>query len=126
MSGERGFRTTFEKDGYEILVGRSAKDNDALTFGEAAPDDLWLHAQGHSGSHVVIRNPERLDRLPKPVIEYAALLAARHSKARAARGKVEVHLARARDVRKPRGAPAGTVQLKRFERLRVYPLADAP
>jgi predicted ribosome quality control (RQC) complex YloA/Tae2 family protein len=113
-------------DGWEILVGRAARDNDHLTFRVAAPHDLWLHASGYAGSHVVIRNPETRDDVPRPVIEAAAQLAAHHSKARGARGKVEVHLCRAADVRKPRGVPAGTVQLKRWSGVKVYPRDPFP
>ena len=113
---------TLEIDGHEVLVGRSARDNDELTFRVARQNDLWLHAAGHAGSHVVIRLPD--DRVaPKDVIERAAAHAAFHSKARNARGKVDVHVCRAADVRKPSGAPAGTVQLRRYETVRVYPRA---
>ena len=45
-------------DGREILVGRSSRENDELTFQMAAPDDFWLHAGDYSGSHVVVRNPQ--------------------------------------------------------------------
>ena len=33
-------------DGFEVLVGRSAADNDHLTFRVAAPRDQWLHVAG--------------------------------------------------------------------------------
>ena len=108
-------------EGYEVLVGRSARDNDELTFGVARPRDLWLHAAGHAGSHVVIRVPDSGEDVPRAVIERAAAYAAWHSKARNARGKVEVHVCRAADVRKPRGVPAGTVELRRYDVMRVYP-----
>jgi predicted ribosome quality control (RQC) complex YloA/Tae2 family protein len=108
-------------DGYEVLVGRSARDNDELTFGVARPRDLWLHAAGHAGSHVVIRVSDAGEDVPRAVIERAAAYAAWHSKARNARGKVEVHVCRAADVRKPRGVPAGTVELRRYDVVRVYP-----
>jgi predicted ribosome quality control (RQC) complex YloA/Tae2 family protein len=108
-------------DGYHVLVGRSARDNDELTFRVARPRDLWLHAAGHAGSHVVIRAPESGADIPRAVIERAAAYAAWHSKARNARGKVEVHVCRAADIRKPRGAPAGTVELRRWDVVRVYP-----
>lgn len=114
---------TIDVDGYEILVGRSARDNDELTFRVARPRDCWLHAAGHAGSHVVIRLPDSDDDVPRAVLERAAQYAAYHSKARNARGKVEVHVCRAADVSKPRGVPAGTVQLRRFQSLRVYPRA---
>ena len=76
---------------------------------------------GPAGSHVVVRNPLGLDELPKSVAERAAQLAAWHSKARAARGKVEVHLCRVADVRKPRGFAPGQVLLKRWDAIKVYP-----
>ncbi len=116
----RGYRTV-ELEGFEVLVGKRAQDNDQLTFRVAEPRDFWLHVADYSGSHVVIRNPDDLPALPRAVLERAAALAAWHSKARGARGKVEVHVCRAGDVRKPRGAPAGLVELKRWDVLRVYP-----
>lgn len=109
-----------EADGYEILVGQSARTNDWLTFKEAAPLDLWLHVAGTPGSHVIVRNPDGGD-VPREVVRRAAELAVFHSKARAAKGKVEVHVCRACDVRKPRGAKPGTVELRRWDSVRVYP-----
>jgi len=108
-------------DGFEVLIGRGDEENDLLTFEVAAPEDFWLHvAGGAAGSHVVVRNPEKLDALPQAVLERAAALAAWHSKARAAR-RVEVHVCRVADVGKRRGAPAGEVVLRRWERVRVTP-----
>jgi len=118
-SAERGYREIVI-DGFEVLVGRGARDNDHLTLKVAEPDDLWLHAAGYAGSHVVVRNPERLPELPRHVVEQAAALAAWHSKARGAGGKVEVHVCRAGEVKKPRGYPPGMVVLKRWESLKVY------
>jgi predicted ribosome quality control (RQC) complex YloA/Tae2 family protein len=118
-SAERGYRAV-DVDGFEVLVGRGARDNDRLTLQVAEPDDLWLHAAGYAGSHVVVRNPDALAELPRPVVEKAAALAAWHSKARGAGGKVEVHVCRARDVKKPRGYPAGKVVLKRWDSVKVY------
>jgi predicted ribosome quality control (RQC) complex YloA/Tae2 family protein len=116
----KGWRS-YDVEGFEVLVGKGARENDELSIREAAPNDLWLHAAGFAGSHVVVRNPDRLDRLPREVVEAAAALAAWHSKARTARGKVEVHVCRAADVSKPRGFPPGRVLLRRWDRVRVYP-----
>ncbi len=115
----------FEVEGFEVLVGKGARENDALTFRVAEPNDWWMHAAGCPGSHVVIRNPERLAAAPRAVLERAAELAAYYSKARDARGKVEIHLCRASDVRKPRGLPPGKVEIRRWESIRVYPRAPA-
>ncbi|WP_437984527.1 NFACT RNA binding domain-containing protein [Sorangium sp. So ce117] len=111
---------TLTIDGFEVLVGRGDEDNDALTFEIAEPHDLWLHvAGGTPGSHVIVRNPERVE-VPREVVERAAAVAAWYSKARSA-AKVEVHVCRAGDVSKPRGAPAGLVQLARWKSVRVRP-----
>jgi predicted ribosome quality control (RQC) complex YloA/Tae2 family protein len=126
MAGRGQGRQQIDVDGYEVLVGRSARDNDELTFRIARPRDLWLHAAGHAGSHVVIRVPESDGDVPREVVARAAAHAAWHSKARNARGKVEVHVCRAGDVRKPRGVPAGTVELRRYDVMRVYPREIVP
>ena len=107
-----------------MLVGRGDEDNDHLTFDVAEPRDLWLHvAGGTPGSHVIVRNPDGVD-IPKSVVEIAAAIAAWYSKARAAR-TVEVHICRAGDVKKPRGAPAGLVEISRYKSLRVHPSLPA-
>ena len=116
----KGYRT-LEVEGFEVLVGKGDADNDHLTFGVAEPQDLWLHVAGPAGSHVVIRNPEKLDEAPRAVAERAAQLAAWHSRARGARGKVEVHLCRVADVSKPRGFAPGQVLLRTWKALKVYP-----
>jgi len=110
---------TIRFEGYEILVGRNDEDNDYLTFEVGEPMDLWLHvAGGTAGSHVVVRNPEKLQEMPEEVVERAAELAAWHSKARG-RARVEVHVCRVKDVEKRAGAPAGQVMLRKWWRVRV-------
>ena len=119
MSKGRPYRT-FVVEGYEILVGKGSHENDALTFDVAEPHDVWLHAGGGTpGSHVVIRNPAR-GEVPRGVLEAAASLAAHYSKARGA-PFVKVDWCKRSDVSKPRGAPAGLVELKRFKTLKVAP-----
>jgi predicted ribosome quality control (RQC) complex YloA/Tae2 family protein len=110
--------------GFEVLVGRGDEDNEVLTFEVAEPNDLWLHVGGGTpGSHVVVRNPNRVE-IPREVVERAAAAAAWYSKARAAH-KVEVHVCRAADVSKPRGAPTGLVELARWKSVRVRPALPA-
>ncbi|HXY53986.1 MAG TPA: NFACT family protein [Nitrospirota bacterium] len=95
--------------GWEVLVGKSALGNDYITTKLARPDDLWLHAEGMPGSHVLIRNPGRTD-IPEDVFMKAASLAAFYSKGRKA-AKVPITYAHARFVKKPRGAKPGLVVL---------------
>ena len=111
---------THDIDGYEVLVGQTAKDNDRLTFKVANPNDVWLHVGGGTpGSHVVVRTPEA-GEVPRAVVKKAAELAVKHSKAKNASGKVDVHVCRACDVTKPRGAKPGSVQLRRYDSVKVY------
>ena len=115
---------TIRVQGYEVLVGREAEDNDYLTFEVAEPRDLWLHVGGGTpGSHVVVRNPSGSE-VPREVVEVAAAAAAWYSKARGA-PKVEVHVCRASDVSKPRGAPAGLVELAKWKAVKVKPALPA-
>lgn len=115
----RDYRTR-HLDGFEVLIGKGDRENDILTFKVARPRDFWLHVAGVPGSHVVIRNPDDLDEPPRAVLEQAAALAVRHSKARDAGGKVTVHWCRVADLKKPRRAPPGKVRLKRHEEIKVY------
>ena len=43
--------------GARIYVGRSPRENAEVTFRIARPDDLWFHARGIPGSHVVLQAP---------------------------------------------------------------------
>lgn len=114
-------RRFLSPDGMVVLVGRTAEDNDVLSLKLGAPRDFWLHVSGESGSHVVIRNPDGLDRPPRETVRFAAGLAAGFSKARHG-GQVAVHLATCADVSKPRGLPPGKVQLRRFSTVKAAPL----
>ena len=114
-------RVATSPDGLTVLVGRTARDNDLLSIKLAAPKDFWFHVAGESGSHVVVRNPDNLDALPRETKQFAAALAAGYSKARRG-GKVAVHMARAGDVTKARGLAPGKVHLRRYSTVNASPL----
>jgi predicted ribosome quality control (RQC) complex YloA/Tae2 family protein len=117
-----GFRLLTSTDGFTILVGQTARDNDRLTFKVAAPDDVWLHASGVPGAHVVIRAAEKGTDPPPATLHEAARAAAWFSDARGS-AMVDVQWTRRKHVRRARGAPAGTVLVKRFRIVRVRPMA---
>lgn len=94
--------------GYEAWVGRSAAENDTLTLRHARPFDLWMHARGVPGSHVVLRLPGRQSQPPPAVLDAAASIAAYHSKARGS-SLVPVIVVPRKFVRKPKGAAPGSV-----------------
>jgi len=93
--------------GVAILVGRGAADNDALTVRVARGNDLWLHARGVDGAHVVARLPKGQGPDQETLLD-AAHLAAHFSDARGA-PDVDVAWTRARHVRKARGSAPGAV-----------------
>ncbi len=114
-----GVRRYLSTDGYEILVGRTSRDNDTLTFRLAHPNDLWMHAGDYPGSHVVVRNPTRKEIPHRTIIE-AAQLAGRFSQA-SEDAKVVIHYTERKFLSKPKGAAPGLVRLSRFRSLTVEP-----
>lgn len=114
-----GARNYISSDGFEMLVGKGAKDNDFLTFRVAKSQDLWLHAADYPGSHVIVKNPNRKEIPPKTLIE-AAQLAAFFSQAKR-EAKAAVHYTPKKFVFKPKGAPAGLVNLSSFKTILVEP-----
>lgn len=118
--GKSVARRFVSPDGFTVLVGRTAADNDVLSVKLAAPRDFWFHVAAGAGSHVVVVNPEGVDRLPRETQRFAAALAAGYSKARRG-GRVAVHMSRCSEVRKPRGFPPGKVTLGRFQTVQATP-----
>nr|WP_262914566.1 NFACT RNA binding domain-containing protein [Pontibacter vulgaris] len=109
----------FETEGFKILVGKSAKNNDELTQRHTFKDDLWLHAKDVSGSHVVIKH-QAGKTIPVTVLEKAAQLAAYYSK-RKNDSLCPVLYTPKKYVRKPKSAPAGAVFVEREKVLLVKP-----
>lgn len=114
-----GTRSFISSDGYEILVGKKAKDNDYLTFRIAKSLDLWMHAADYPGSHVVIRNPNRKE-IPYRTLLEAAQLAAFYSQGKT-QPKAAVHYTQKKFVNKPKGAAPGLVSLASFKTILVEP-----
>jgi len=89
-----------------------------VTFGKGGGQDLWLHARGVPGAHVVVKFDGR--SIPSNVVDYAASLAAYYS-GRRNDGKVEVDVTRCLYVKKIKGAAQGMVNYKNEETLSVAP-----
>ncbi len=111
----------FERGAYECLVGRSGIENRALTFREARPRDLWLHARGVVGAHVILRGAAAPD---DDTLLWAAGIAAAHSEARGEL-RVLVDVTERRHVRSIPGAP-GAVSYTHERVLEVRPVAAMP
>ena len=118
-AGLPGMRRYVSSDGYEVILGRTARDNDRLTFREARPNDLWLHAGDYPGSHVIVRNNTRKE-IPHRTIVEAAQLAAKFSQA-GKDSKVKIHYTQRKFLSKPKGAAPGLVRLSSFKSITVEP-----
>ena len=111
---------TFWYQGNEIRVGKSATSNDEL-LRITHKEDIWLHARGVSGSHVVIPMNRSQQKPGSDLLEYAAGLAAFFSKAKGS-SLVPVIFTRKKYVRKSKGMAAGSVFVDKEEVMIVPPI----
>ncbi len=109
-------------EGFDVLVGRSALGNETVTFKLAGPDDLWFHARGIPGSHVVLRTNGKPQ--PPERIEKVARLAAAQSAARD-ESRVAVDYTLKRYVRRIPGALPGRVTYREESTVFVDPSQSA-
>jgi len=114
------FRIFTVTGGFQVWVGKNSENNDLLTLKYARPNDLWFHARGSSGSHVVLRTGTGKGEPSRRALEETAGIAAFYSKMKNAKN-VPVAMTERKYVRKPRGAPAGTVTIEREKLLFVNP-----
>jgi predicted ribosome quality control (RQC) complex YloA/Tae2 family protein len=105
--------------GYEIWIGRNAKNNDLLTQKYAFKEDLWLHAKDVTGSHVIVKY-QAGKNFPEPVIERAAGLAAYFSKLRTDTLCPVIYTPK-KYVRKLKGLPEGAVVIDKEKVMMVEP-----
>jgi predicted ribosome quality control (RQC) complex YloA/Tae2 family protein len=117
---EAPFRTFTVSGGFQVWVGKSSENNDLLTLKYARPNDLWFHTRGSSGSHVVLRTGTGKGEPSRRALEETASIAAFYSKMKTAK-HVPVAMTERKYVRKPRGAPAGTVTIEREKLFFVNP-----
>jgi len=116
----RPFRRYLVDGKYEVWVGRNNKENDELTHRASHSRDIWFHAQGVSGSHVILRTAGKPEVMPRLIIEKAAAIAALNSKARNS-SLVPVIYTERRYVRKPRKSPPGMAACLREKSIFVEP-----
>ncbi len=113
-------RPIISADGFEILIGRSARQNERITFDLGAGGDVWLHARGVPGAHVLVKSRGR--EVPERTLREAAAYAAYFSQARGA-ANVAVDCTLQRHVRRLKGAPPGMVTYEGERTLHVRPAA---
>ncbi len=111
----KSIQTFRSSDGFAVLRGRDAKGN-LLLLKMAAPHDLWLHAAGVVGAHVLVRRDHAAQVVPDSTMQEAGILAAlkseRRSEARAA-----IMTTQAKYVHPIKGTRTGQVRIDRMEPL---------
>ena len=106
--------------GFEVWVGKNARQNHELTFHASQPYDFWLHARGVPGAHTVLHRPNR-DAEPGQHRRYvAAAIAAHYSKATGS-DVAPVMVTQRKYVTSPKGADPGVVRVEREDVLMVEP-----
>ena len=116
--GRQGPLRLVSRDGYVVWVGRNSRQNEKLTFKTANSQDLWLHARGVPGAHVVIRNDGR--RISDRLILEAAAVAAHYSGRRNDQ-RVSVDYTRVKFVKAIKGAGPGMVTYRNEKTVSVAP-----
>ena len=105
---------------WEILVGRTSKENDLLTTKIAKSNDWWFHTRVFRGTHIILRNFNKKD-LPDNIKLICCRLAAYYSKAKTS-SNVPVDFTQIKYVRKPRGSAPGFVTYKNQNTIYVDPV----
>jgi predicted ribosome quality control (RQC) complex YloA/Tae2 family protein len=106
------------REGFTLLVGKNSRQNEEVTFHQATANDIWLHARGVAGAHVIIKAAGR--SVPRSTIEQAASLAAYYSEARGSTSAPVDHTLQ-RYVHHMKGGGPGMVIYEREQTLYIEP-----
>ncbi len=106
--------------GWQLLWGKNSRTNDHVSRHMTGPRDLWFHAKGMPGSHLVLKCGDSIDKVSEEDVHHAASFAAGYSKGKDD-GKVEVIVAQGREVKKPKGARPGLVTVDAYRTVIVAP-----
>ncbi|GHO73407.1 fibronectin-binding protein A [Ktedonobacter sp. SOSP1-85] len=106
------------REGFTLLVGKNSRQNEEVTFHQASGNDVWLHARGVPGAHVIVKAAGR--EIPRSTIDQAASLAAYYSQARGITN-APVDYTLQRHVRHMKGGGPGMVVYERERTLYVDP-----
>jgi predicted ribosome quality control (RQC) complex YloA/Tae2 family protein len=110
------------RDGFTLLIGKNSRQNEEVTFHQATANDLWLHARGVPGAHVIVKAGGK--EIPRSTIERAASLAAYYSQARGST-RVPVDYTLQRYVRHMKGGGPGMVIYERERTIYAEPEGPA-
>ncbi|NSW54176.1 MAG: fibronectin/fibrinogen-binding protein [Anaerolineae bacterium] len=114
----------FAVAGFTVWVGRSARQNEQVSFKLASPEDTWLHVHDSPGAHVIIQSGGQA--LPAEVLQFAMQAAAYYSPLRLQGGGAQVDCTLRKYVRRVPGGHPGLVTYSESTSLWVADAAKEP
>ena len=98
---------SYQVEGWTILVGRTAAENDELLRRHVKGLDMWFHTRDYAGGYVFVKNrPGKT--IPLSIMLCAGNLAVYHSKARKA-AKADLYYTQVKHLRRAKDGPKGLV-----------------
>ncbi|MFP4642897.1 MAG: NFACT RNA binding domain-containing protein [Spirochaetales bacterium] len=111
---------TLQLQGFTVLVGRNARENDVLLRRHARGNDWWVHTRDYAGGYVFVRAIAG-KTVPLEVLLDAAQLAIRYSKAPQASSGVDLYYTQVKHLRRAKDGPRGLVLPTQEKNLTVVP-----
>lgn len=103
--------------GFKGYFGKNARGNEVVSFKIANGEDFWFHVADYSGSHLVVRNPNRKEELPFQVEKMALKIAAENSSA-PKDNIIEVISSKAKYLARVKGK-LGAVYVSKFRKRKI-------
>lgn len=97
----------YEIEGWTLIVGRTAAENDELLRHFVKGQDMWLHTRDYAGGYVFIK-ARKGKSIPLEILLYAGNLAVHHSKARK-NGSADLYYTQVKYLRRAKNGPKGLV-----------------
>ncbi|MFW5688238.1 MAG: NFACT RNA binding domain-containing protein [Spirochaetota bacterium] len=97
----------FESNGFRLLVGRNARENDELLRRHVRGNDVWLHARDFPGGYVFVKS-RRGKSVPLDVLLDAGNLAVHYSRAKT-NGRADLYYTQVKFLRRAKEGPKGLV-----------------
>ncbi len=97
----------YEINGWKLIVGRTANENDELLRHTVKGADMWLHTRDFAGGYVFIKAIKN-KTVPLDILLYAGNLAVYHSKARR-NGQADLYYTQVKYLRRAKNGPKGLV-----------------
>lgn len=97
----------FFAHGFKLIVGRNAKENEALLRSYVRGNDYWFHCRDYPGAYVFVKNIQG-KTLPLDCLLDAGNLALSYSKAKTS-GKADVYYTQVKYLKKIKGGKPGLV-----------------